>query len=225
MTFPNRYAAVLSLLVVCSLSAKAQDSQPLRTFYGNPNPAGQGTSTPISIPPIAPYSGSPYNAAQAAPYNGNPYNGAPNGQYSGAPGYHPNTYVPPMATQHAPGTMPNPAYMPMEDNRDGHLQKQEYQRLEETLRQRGYSEERIWQTVGQYHQEPPPGTKYKMMGGIKVIDDGLTPQQHLHNITHSGLFDTPISTDPHYYQPGTYGYYKTHGGTKGYGQWLDDGQR
>jgi hypothetical protein len=216
----------LSVVFVCGAQAQAQDSQPLRTFYGTPQQPQYLNPEHTKMAPVPPSTGTPGNyqtvpvQVPPLPYNGSA--GAPNNY-----GYHPTNNMPPVSTGHAPGTMPNPAYMPTVDNSDGHLQKEEHQRRIDNMRRMGYSEDRIRSYDQQFNPSPalPPGARLRKIGPITVIDDGSTPQQRLNNITHSGLLDTPISTDPHHYSSGTYGYYKTHGGTKGYGQWLDDGMK
>jgi hypothetical protein len=137
-------------------------------------------------------------------------------------------YVPPAVGNsiggHLPSAMPNPANLPLQEGAAS-AQEAEHQRVLNNMRAASYSEERIKALEPYIHQSDPPGTTYRNIMGIKVRNDGMTVDKALNNIKSSGLMNTPISTDPHYYQNGTYGYYRTHGGTKSYGQWLDDGQK
>jgi hypothetical protein len=165
------------------------------------------------------------------------------GSYSGQmPGVnHPNPSLPPygsstagngeipLAVQrltgagHVRNAMPNPATMPLQGGESA--QESEHQRVLNNMRAHGYSEARIKAVDPYIHQSEAPGTTYRNVMGIKVRNDGMTVNQAFNNIKNNGLMNTPISTDLNHYAPGTYGYYKTHGGRKTFGQWLDDGQR
>jgi hypothetical protein len=114
--------------------------------------------------------------------------------------------------------MPNPA---TQQSQGGMSAQAEHQRVVENMRRHGYSEDRIRALDPYIHQQAdPPGTTYRTIGGIRVRNDGMTPGQALHNITTNGIMNTPISTDRNYYASGTYGYYRNHGGTRNYDQWL-----
>lgn len=137
-----------------------------------------------------------------------------------------NSDIPPAVRRligpgHLPSAMQNPATIPFQGGDSA--REAEHQRVLSNMRAAGYSEDRI----NGYNQQSsdPPGMTYRSVMGIKVRNDGMTAGQAFSNIKNSGLMNTPIHADPDYYQPGTYGYYRGHGGTKTFGQWLDDGQR
>jgi hypothetical protein len=213
-------SCALSLLIACSIATAARaDDQTMRTFY--PSPGASSSSSPSQSVPSYVYGSPAYNSPSynTQGYNAPSYNPGPN-PYSNNNGAPANILGP---GHHLPGAMPNPAYVQQDAGPNARTAERE--RLIENMRKAGYSEERIKAASGYMgYQEDPPGTKYKMMGGLKVRDDGMTPEQALHNITTNGLMNTPISTDRNYYAPGSYGYYKTHGGTSNFDQWMH-GQR
>jgi len=116
--------------------------------------------------------------------------------------------------------MPNPANQSFQGGESA--QQAEHQRVMSNMRAHGYSEERIKAMEPYMHQpDDPPGTTYRVVNGIKIPNDGMTVNQALTNIKTNGLMNTPIYADWEHYQPGTYGWYKGHGGTKTFSQWLD----
>jgi hypothetical protein len=236
----------LSALTVCSLATMAlADDQTMRTTYpqfgGPSNSSDHGTASnaATSQPTEASYkinwskfgnhaSGLLIKAGQAAGYaSGNPpAPGSPPDNSSAwnqpAPGSpaggssSDNVGTPPaVASGRLPSAMPNPAAQSCDSARQA-----EHQRVLNNMRRAGYSEDRI-KAAQSYMPGDPPGTTYRMVNGIRVRNDGMTPGQALNNITNSGLMNTPINSDPRHYAPGTYGNYRGMGGTKNFGQWLN----
>jgi hypothetical protein len=194
----------------------------MRTFYPSDAPnssADQSSSSTTGQPQKINWSTLGNHASQL--FNkAEQYSGATPTPYGSNYNYG-NSYIPPAVRNltgsgHLPSAAPNPATMPFEGGESA--REAEHERFVNTLRARGYSDERI--RMVDPNPRDPPGTKYKMVNGIKYRDDGMTPQQALHNITTNGVMNTPISTDPNYYAPGTYGWYRAHGGQQNYDEWL-----
>lgn len=152
--------------------------------------------------------GSPANAV--APNGGGNYYNSPQ-NVGGAPNY---------ASQHLPSAMPNPAYQTPASTVGMSPQEAEHQRVLSNMRRAGYSDGRINAMEPYMHHQDAPGTTYRNVGGLMMRNDGMTPQQALHNVTSSGLMNTPISTDKNHYGGNEYGYYKNTGGRKTFDQWL-----
>ncbi len=177
---------------------------------GGPSPSSGGSSFPTSPANNFPSSfGSSSSSSSGAGFPGG--NGIPPAvQRLLGPGHH------------LQSAAPNPATMPFQGGESA--QEAEHQRVLSNMRAHGYSEDRIKSLQPYIHQEDAPGTTYRNVMGIKVRNDGMTFGEAFNNVKTNGLMNTPIETDQHAYVSGTYGYYRTHGGTKNFSQWMD-GQR
>lgn len=173
-------------------------SEPMQTHYNDSTAPNTG--------------GNSFNSS----YGGNSYSPASN---SNRPSFGGIPDAVRRVTQGHHGAMPNPATMQLAPGDPVAARQAEHQNILNQMRKHGASAGQM-QTYRE-QTEDAPGTTYTNMGGIRVRNDGMTPGQALQNITHSGLMNTPISTDPHHYAQGTYGYYKTHGGTLNYADWLE----
>jgi hypothetical protein len=199
------------------------DDQTMRTTYFNPDSsgtAGQSASSKSAktklpnqlINSTAHQSGYTPGANQAMP---------------SSPAYSPtagNGDIPPAVQRligagHVRSAVPNPATTPFQSGENA--REAEHQRVLNNMRAHGYSEARIKAAEPYIHQSEAPGTTYRNVMGIKVRNDGMTVDQAFNNMKNNGVMNTPIYSNPNRYAPGSYGYYKGHGGTKTFGQWLD----
>jgi hypothetical protein len=221
----------LALLLVCSFATMAQaDDQTMRTFY--PNDSSSAKS--VQYPPQAPGVGQAMQGFSTPSYSNPSY---PGSNYpTSSPSASDDSNIPPavrhlIGPRHLPSAMPNPATMPIpaatpnQGATPYEIQEgAEHQRILNNMRRYGYSEDRIKAVDPYTHNTDPPGTTYRMVNGIRVRNDGMTVDQAFNNIKTNGLMNTPISTDKDYYAPGSYGWYKTHGGTLPFAKWVE-GQR
>ena len=218
----------LALLLTCSLAIMAQaDDQTMRTFY--PNDSSSAKS--VQYPPQAPGVGQAMQGLSTPSYPNSTY---PNPSYSNSTYPSSNGWsspaggdsnIPPavrnlIGPRHLPSAMQNPANVPFQGGESA--QEAEHQRVLNNMRASGrYSEDRIRAMDPYIHQAEEPGMTYRMVNGIKVRNDGMTVDQAFNNIKTNGLLNTPISTDPNYYAPGSYGWYKTHGGNLPFAKWVE----